>query len=114
MSCPNATVTPAQDQINRAIRSGDNGEAIRLLEADETLIRACGRDGATPLHAAAEETNEEMVAWLPARHRNLRFGRRVGAILVAGQPGDRVLWWQVLEEGEDHRRASCPRPRPCS
>ena len=72
MSCPNATVTPAQDQINRAIRSGDNGEAIRLLEADETLIRACDRDGATPLHAAAEETNEEMVAWLLTKRANAR------------------------------------------
>jgi ankyrin repeat protein len=72
MSCPNATVSPVQEQINRAIRSGDNGEAIRLLEADESLIRACDRDGATPLHAAAEETNEEMVAWLLSKRANPR------------------------------------------
>jgi ankyrin repeat protein len=72
MSCPNATVSPVQDQINRAIRSGDNGEAIRLLEADESLIRACDRDGATPLHAAAGETNEEMVAWLLSKRANVR------------------------------------------
>jgi len=72
MSCPNVTVSPVQDQINRAIRNGDNGEAIRLLEADESLIRACDRDGATPLHAAAQEMNEEMVAWLLAKHANAR------------------------------------------
>jgi ankyrin repeat protein len=72
MSCPNATVSPVQDQIVRAIRNGDNGEAIRLLEADESLIRACDRDGATPLHAAAEETNEEMVSWLLSRRANPR------------------------------------------
>jgi len=72
MSCPNATVSPVQDQINRAIRSGDNGEAMRLLEADESLIRACDRDGATPLHAAAGATNEEMVAWLLGKRANVR------------------------------------------
>ena len=72
MSCPNATVSPVQDQINHAIRKGDNSEAIRLLEADESPILACDRDGATPLHAAAEEMNEEMVAWLLSRRANTR------------------------------------------
>jgi len=78
MSCPNATVSPAHDQINRAIRSGDTGEAMRLLEADEALIRACDRDGATPLHAAAEEMNEEMVAWLLSKRANARKPDRKG------------------------------------
>lgn len=72
MSCPNATVSPVQEQINQAIREGDNREAIRLLEADESLIRACDRDGGTALHAAAEAANEEMVAWLLDRHANPR------------------------------------------
>jgi ankyrin repeat protein len=72
MSCPNAAVSPVQEQIVRAIRNGDSGEAIRLLEADESLIRACDRDGATPLHAAAEETNAEMVEWLLAKRANPR------------------------------------------
>ena len=72
MSCPNVTVTPAQDQISRAIRKGDTAEAIRLLEADATLIGACDRGGATPLHAAAEEANEEMVAWLLGKRANPR------------------------------------------
>jgi ankyrin repeat protein len=72
LSCPNATVSPVQEQINGAIREGDIGAAIRLLEADESLIRACDREGGTPLHVAAEETNEEMVAWLLARGANAR------------------------------------------
>jgi len=71
MSCPNATVSPLQDQINNAIRKGDNAAAIRLLEADGSLIRACDREGATPLHVAAQETNEEMVAWLLSRRANV-------------------------------------------
>jgi ankyrin repeat protein len=72
LSCPNASVSPAQEQINRAIRQGDNEAAIRLLEADQSLIRACDQDGGTPLHVAAEETNERMVEWLLARGPNVR------------------------------------------
>jgi ankyrin repeat protein len=67
MSCPNATISPVQDQINHAISKGDNAEAIRLLEVDGSLIQACDRDGGTPLHVAAQEANEEMVAWLLSR-----------------------------------------------
>ena len=72
MSCPNATVSPVQEQINRAIREGDTAEAIRLLEADESLIRACDRDGGTALHAAAGAGREEMAAWLLDRRANPR------------------------------------------
>lgn len=64
MSCPNATISPVQDQINVAISNGDNATAIRLLNSDRSLIRACDRNGATPLHVAAEETNSELIAWL--------------------------------------------------
>jgi len=71
MSCPNATISPVQDQIDRAIRQGDNPAAIGLLRADGSLIQACGRDGGTPLHVAAEETNEEMVAWLLNRRADV-------------------------------------------
>ena len=71
MSCPNARVSPLQDQINGAIRKGEKEAAIRLLEADESLIRACDRDGGTPLHVAAQVTNEEMVAWLLSRRANV-------------------------------------------
>ena len=72
LSCPNAKVSPVQEQINNAIRKGDNAVAIRLLEADESLIRACDRDGGTALHVAAEETNQEMVEWLLKRGANSR------------------------------------------
>jgi ankyrin repeat protein len=72
LSCPNATVSPVQEQINTAIREGDNTEAIRLLETDESLIRACDRDGRSPLHVAAEEADLEMVDWLLSHGANPR------------------------------------------
>lgn len=72
LSCPNATVSPVQEQINHAIRRGDNSAAIALLEADQSLIRACDRDGGTPLHVASEEMNGEMAAWLLNRGANAR------------------------------------------
>jgi ankyrin repeat protein len=72
MSCPNATISPVQDQINHAISKGDNAEAIRLLEVDGSLIQACDRDGGTPLHVAAQEANEEMLAWLLSRRAKAR------------------------------------------
>jgi hypothetical protein len=40
MSCPNATISPVQEQINAAILQGDNATAIRLLEADGSLIQS--------------------------------------------------------------------------
>ena len=67
MSCPNVAVSPAQEQINEAIRNGDNGSAIAKLESDHALIGACDRNGGTPLHVAAQVGSEEMVAWLLAR-----------------------------------------------
>jgi ankyrin repeat protein len=72
MSCPNATISPVQDQINHAISKGDNDEAIRLLEGDGSLIQACDRDGGTPLHVAAQEANEEVLAWLLSRRAKAR------------------------------------------
>lgn len=71
MSCPNATISPVQDQISRAIRKGDSAEAIRLLESDKTMVHACDRDGGTPLHVAAGVGNEEMMAWLLDRRANV-------------------------------------------
>jgi ankyrin repeat protein len=72
MSCPNATISPVQDQINAAIATADNQLAIDLLEADGSLIQACDREGASPLHIAAQEANEEMVAWLLNRRPDVR------------------------------------------
>lgn len=72
MSCPNVAVSPVQEQINEAIRTGDNEAAIALLEADPALILACDRNGGTPLHAAAQAASEEMVTWLLARKADPR------------------------------------------
>jgi ankyrin repeat protein len=72
MSCPNATVSPVQDRINAAISRGDRDEGKRLLREDGSLIHACDRKGRTPLHIAAMEGDEEMVAWLLERRADPR------------------------------------------
>jgi len=72
MSCPNATVSAVQDQISSAIARGDDATAIRLLSADRTLIQACDRDGATPLHIAARQHRLQLIAWLLERRANVR------------------------------------------
>jgi len=95
MSCPNATVSPVQEQIHKALRDGENAEAIRLLQQDESLIRACDRDGGTVLHVASEAMNEDMVAWLLAKGVTARKQDNRGvtpldrAALAAG-PGNDV------------------------
>jgi ankyrin repeat protein len=71
LSCPNATISPVQEQINKAIAHGDNARAIQLLDADKTLIQACDRHGGTPLHIAAEESNLEVLEWLLDRRANV-------------------------------------------
>jgi ankyrin repeat protein len=72
MSCPNATVSPIQDQISAAISHGDDATAMQLLEADRTLIQACDRDGLTPLHVAARACSVALVEWLLARRASVR------------------------------------------
>ena len=72
MSCPNATVSPVQDEISAAIVRGDTGTAMGLLDGDRSLIQACDRHGATPLHLAAHVANLELVEWLLDRRANIR------------------------------------------
>ena len=72
VSCPNTTISPVQDQISKAISQGDNATAMRLLEEDPFLVNACDRNGATPLHIAAEENNIELISWLLERGASAR------------------------------------------
>ena len=68
MSCPNATVSPVQDQITEAIHNGETAAAMILLNEDKSLIQACDRNGATPLHIAAQCGDIQLLEWLLA-HR---------------------------------------------
>ena len=70
MSCPNATVSPVQDQISAAILAGDTATAMRLLEEDRSLIQACDRSGASPLHIAAQVADVGLAKWLLERRAN--------------------------------------------
>lgn len=72
LSCPNATISPVQDQINQAISKHDNATAVRLLQEDASVIQACDRDGGTPLHVAAQAANQEILAWLLHRRASVR------------------------------------------
>jgi ankyrin repeat protein len=72
ISCPNATISPAQDEINKAISQGDRETAMRLLERDPSILHACDRTGGTPLHAAAEEANADLVSWMLPRGASAR------------------------------------------
>jgi ankyrin repeat protein len=72
LSCSNAAVSPLQDQISSAIAQGDEATAVRLINADRTLIQACDRDGLTPLHVAARANSLELVSWLLERRANVR------------------------------------------
>ena len=72
MSCPNATVSPMQDEISAAIMNGDTATAKLLLEKDLSLIQACDRNGATPLHIAAQVADVGLVSWLLNRRANVR------------------------------------------
>ncbi len=66
VSCPNATVTPLQEQINASIRRGEIDDAIARLSSDTTLVNACDRDGKSPLHVASESFSDAMAEWLLA------------------------------------------------
>ena len=112
MSCPNATISPVQEQINAAIRRGDQATAICLLEADLSLIHACDRDGGTPLHVAAEGWDQGMVDWLLEKRANVRKEDMSGltpldraAVAVDPSQGDRegfmAIARRLLERGAD-------------
>lgn len=59
---------PAPDnlafELMQAISSGENEQAIGLLEGNLELVNAVMRGGLTPLHAAAGFRNERLVVWL--------------------------------------------------
>jgi len=102
MSCPNVTVSPLQERINHAIRAGETGEAMRLLDTDPTLIGACDREGASPLHVAAEACDGDLAQWLLQRRANPRKQDLNGwtpldrAALVADSRCDRAARFQSV------------------
>src|SRR5579872_4121171 len=106
LSCPNLTISPLQDQIADAIRQGDRAAAIRLLETDLSLIRACDRLGATPLHAAACELDCELVRWLlergaSVRKRDLQGLTPLDRAALAGERGFAEAAKLLLDRGAE-------------
>ncbi len=60
-------VSPVQDQINHAISTGDNADAIRLIEENDTRSRRLIVKAARHYTSPREEMNLEMIEWLLAR-----------------------------------------------
>ncbi len=71
LSCPNITVTPAQDRLAALVRDGDEAAAITMLTADPELAKACDRDGASVLHLAAECGRQQVAGWIIERRVGL-------------------------------------------
>ena len=93
VSCPNTTISPMQEQIHAAISRGSPETAMRLLNEDPFLINACDRNGATPLHIAAEENNVDLAAWLLskgaiARKQDLNGLTALDRAALAADPRD--------------------------
>jgi ankyrin repeat protein len=72
LSCPNATVSPAQDLLAGYIRKGEYEPALAMLDADPKLAKACDREGGTPLHVACEAAALPVIDWLLKHHANAR------------------------------------------
>ena len=104
MSCPNATISPAQERIHQAIAKGENAVAISLLDEDRSLIQACDREGGTPLHVAAQAGNEELVVWLLKRRAPVRKEDMNGltaldrAALAAHPRNEHAKWFPAIAQ----------------
>jgi len=66
LSCPNASISPVQEEIAAQVRGGNPAAAIALLAAHPDQARACDREGRTPLHIACEEGAVPVIDWLLA------------------------------------------------
>jgi ankyrin repeat protein len=95
VTCPNTRVSPLQDELTAAIAQDDVAACLNLMEADRSLIQACGRDGATPLHIAAANGNPQVLAWLLDRgvnptKRDLGGLTALDRAALAAAPGNRT------------------------
>jgi len=66
-ACENITISPENDALFEAIQSGDDIQAIELLDADSDLLNACHRNGGSVLYAAASRGRYQLVAELLRR-----------------------------------------------
>ncbi len=104
MSCPNATVSPVQNELSAAIASADDAKVTGLLARDPTLVKACDSDGAAPLHVAASALQPAIVAILLGRQASvIRHDPNAltpldrAALAVTSRSADEKRYQQFLE-----------------
>lgn len=111
MSGPSSNVTPVQEQINQAIRRAENSEATRLLEADESRLRACDLEGGSPLHAAGTGRSSWGCSWTEAHPRKNRTPSR-GRRRWRGPPGAVTTQSRLCYAIDCRRHPDAPRSLP--
>ena len=81
----------------KAIGAGEDQTVAALVSARRTLVNARNREGQTPLHAAAENNDPKLGAYLVAA------GADLGALM--GQSGHTPLSWAVTCNATEFARA---------
>ena len=90
------TPAPAADELGALIDEGSDAEVLAMLEGDPALAGARNRNGCMPLHLAAAEANETLIAWLLAHGADSNAGSPGGLTPLdlaaeAGSEGEPVL-----------------------
>ena len=90
------TPAPAGDELAALIDGGSDAEVLAMLEGDPALAGARNRNGCMPLHLAAAEANETLIAWLLAHGADSNAGSPGGLTPLdlaaeAGSEGEPVL-----------------------
>jgi ankyrin repeat protein len=64
LSGPNSIATAVVDDLTQVIASGDDDQALVMLDSEPALTYACDRNGWTALHAAARVRSRRLIEWL--------------------------------------------------
>jgi ankyrin repeat protein len=93
---------PAPDHVLHAIRSGQDEQAIAMMEKDPALIRiGQSLSGLTPLHAAAASLNDRLVTWLLDRGADVNALARIPyCAAYEHTPLDLAAHWSANETTE--------------
>ncbi len=66
-ACSNITISPENDSLFEAVRSGNDQEALDILDEHPDLLDACHRNGGSVIHAAASHGRPNLTTKLLAK-----------------------------------------------